>query len=200
MVALAVLTCLAMGAACPFAGRYLVVDTATQPADAIVVLAGAPVERWLEAVDLYHEKHAPFILLSPGYEDPLGDQLRSRGISFPREVMLQRDAMIQLGVPAGALEILPEGYDNTAAEAAGVHRIARQRGWGRITVVTSQYHTRRALFAFTREMRASGTRVQIRGSRYDRVTPDRWWRSRSDVRWVMSEIQKLFVYRLGVRS
>lgn len=183
---------------CPYAGRYLIVDRPLQKADAIVVLAGAQVDRWLEAVDLHREGLAPSILMSPGYVDPLGDELRGRGIRLPREIDVHRDAMIQLGIPATAIDIMPHGYDNTADEAAGVRAIAQSRGWTRLIVVTSKYHTRRSLFAFTRELRGSGIEVQVRGSRYDRAQPDGWWRNRSDLRFVVSELQKLAAYRLGL--
>lgn len=192
------LATLAALAGCPYAGRYLIVDRPLQKADAIVVLAGAQVDRWLEAVDLHREGLAPSILLSPGYVDPLGDELRARGIRLPREIDVHRDAMIQLGIPATAIEIMPHGYDNTADEAAGVRTIARSRGWTRLIVVTSKYHTRRSLFAFERELRGSGIEVQVRGSRYDRAQPDGWWQNRSDLRFVVSELQKLAAYRLGL--
>jgi len=192
---LAMLTALA---GCPYAGHYLIVDRPLQKSDAIVVLAGAQVDRWLEAVDLYREGLAPSILMSPGYVDPLGDELRARGIRLPREIDVHRDAMIQLGIPATAIEIMPHGYDNTADEAAGVRTIARSRGWTRLIVVTSKYHTRRSLFAFQRELRGSGIEVEVRGSRYDRAQPDGWWRNRSDLRFVVAELQKLAAYRLGL--
>ena len=192
------LATLAALAGCPYAGRYLIVDRPLQKADAIVVLAGAQVDRWLEAVDLHREGLAPSILMSPGYVDPLGDELRGRGIRLPREIDVHRDAMIQLGIPATAIDIMPHGYDNTADEAAGVRTIAQSRGWTRLIVVTSKYHTRRSLFAFERELRGSGIEVQVRGSRYDRAQPDGWWQNRSDLRFVVSELQKLAAYRLGL--
>jgi hypothetical protein len=40
--------------------------------------------------------------------------------------------------------------------------------------------------------------VQVRGSRYDEVFPDRWWTHRRDLRYVTSELQKLVAYRLGL--
>ena len=192
------LAMLAALAGCPYAGHYLIVDRPLQKSDAIVVLAGAQVDRWLEAVDLHREGLAPSILMSPGYVDPLGDELRARGIRLPREIDVHRDAMIQLGIPATAIEIMPHGYDNTADEAAGVRTIARSRGWTRLIVVTSKYHTRRSLFAFQRELRGSGIEVEVRGSRYDRAQPDGWWRNRSDLRFVVAELQKLAAYRLGL--
>ena len=192
------LVSLAALAGCPYAGAYLIVEQPLHKADAIVVLAGSQVERWLEAADLHREGLAPSILMSPGYVDPLGDELRARGIRLPREIDVHRDAMVQLGVPVTAIDIMPHGYDNTADEAAGVRAIAQPRGWKRLIVVTSKYHTRRALFAFERELRGTGIEVQVKGSRHDRAKPDGWWRHRSDLRFVVSELQKLAAYRLGL--
>ena len=49
-----------LGCACfmPFAGRFLVREDPLEPADAIFVLAGGAVDRWLESVDLYREQYA----------------------------------------------------------------------------------------------------------------------------------------------
>lgn len=191
---------LATAAACPFAGRYLIVDRPVEPADAIVVLAGARVERWLEAVDLFSEKKAALMLLSPGRIEAAEESLRQRGIRFPLDVDVARDAMIQMGVPAGAVEVIPRSLDNTAQEAASVREMALARRWTSLIVVTSKYHTRRALYAFEREFRGTGVGIQIRGSRHDPARPDGWWRRRGDARWVASELQKLLAYRLGLEG
>ena len=185
---------------CPRAGRYLVVDTVTGPADAIVVLAGTRTERWLESVDLYREKLAPRILLSAGYIEVSEEALRARGIRFPREAELVRDAMLQMGIPAQAIDVFPRTVDNTADEALVTRGIAAQKGWKRLIVVTSKYHTRRSLYAFEREFRGTGVQVEIRGTRHDQARPDEWWKHRPDTRFVVSELQKLLAYWLGLKS
>ncbi len=182
----------------PFAGRYLVVDEPLEHADAIVVLAGARVERWLEAADLYRSGWAPRVVLSPGRIESAELQLRERGVRFPAEVELTRDALVQLGVPLEAIDILPGSLDNTADEARATHAFATTARWHRIIVVTSKYHTRRTSFAFRRAFRAAPIAVVIHASRYDPATPERWWRDRADVRYVTSELQKLLAYRLGL--
>lgn len=189
---------LAVMAASPFAGRYLIVEMPLEKADALVVLAGGNTGRWLEAADLYREGYARHLLLSPGYPDPVGDRLRAQGIRYPSEAQVMRDVYSQLGVPAAQIEIMPTGYDNTADEAAGARRIARERGWTSIIVVSAKYHTRRALYAFQREFEGTGITVQVRGSRHEHPRPDGWWRHRSDLRWVLSETQRLIAYRLGL--
>src|SRR5690242_10135265 len=67
----------------PFAGRYLVLERPLAQSDAIVVLAGARVERWLEAADLFKAGWAPRVLLSPGQIESAEVQLRARGVRFP---------------------------------------------------------------------------------------------------------------------
>lgn len=186
--------------ACRNVGRYLVVDEPLQPADALVVLAGARVDRWLEAVDLHRAGKGKNILLSPGYLEPAEVRLRANGIDYPAATDLIKNAMVQMGVPASAITSIPEGMDNTAHEAVFAARIARQHGWKRIIVVTSPYHTRRSLFAFQRELEGTGIEVQVRATRYDEVDPEAWWKRRHDFRYVTWELQKLIAYRLGVGS
>ena len=201
LLLLCVVTVLLLGVfACPRAGRYLVVDEPLRSADVLVVLAGARVDRWLEAVDLYHEGKAKQILLSPGYLEDSEVRLRARGIRYPAATDLIKDAMVQMGIPAEAITSIPEGMDNTAHEADATHRIALERGWKSIIVVTAPYHTRRSLFAFQRELKGTGIDVQVRGSRYDDIDPERWWKRRGDFRFVSWELQKLIAYRLGVGS
>ena len=180
------------------AGHYLVVEQSLERSDAIVVLGGARVERWLEAVDLYRGGWAPHIVLSPGRIEPAELRLRESGVRFPAEAELVRDAMVQMKVPADAVVILPASLDNTAQEAASVRQVALAAGWHRLIVVTSKYHTRRTLFAFEREFRGTSIEIRVRGTRYDPAMPDRWWTSRGDFRWVTSELQKLLAYKLGL--
>jgi uncharacterized SAM-binding protein YcdF (DUF218 family) len=182
----------------PFAGRFLVREDPLEPADVIFVLAGARVERWLEGVDLYREKRAPVIALSPGPTERAELELRARGIRFPSEAEMARDVMQQLGVPAEAVRILPGSVDNTAQEAEALHRLVRETAWQRVIVVTSSYHTRRTGFAFRREFKGDHVRVFVRASRYDESEPGRWWRHRPDIRFVTSELQKLVLYGLGL--
>jgi uncharacterized SAM-binding protein YcdF (DUF218 family) len=182
----------------PFAGRFLVYEDPVRHADAIFVLAGARAERWLEAVDLFHEGIAPRIVLSPGEPEQAEIVLRQRHITFPGNADLARDAIVQLHVPADAVSILEGSVDNTAQEAEALHRLARARGWRTIVVVTSKYHTHRAAFAFQREFNGSGITILMHASRYDTSDPAHWWRHRGDVRYVVSEVGKLVLYRLGL--
>lgn len=185
-------------AACPRAGHFLIIDEPLRPGDALVVLAGARAERWLEAAELYREGAAGAIVLSREIVEPAEERLRIMGIRFPTQTELVKDALVQMGIPAAAISTFAHSVDNTADEALRAREIAQRNGWKSLIVVTSKYHTRRSLYAFERELKGTGITVQVRGSRFDDVRPDRWWKSRSDFRWVTSELQKLAAYRLGL--
>ena len=182
----------------PFAGRLLARADPLQHADVIMVLGGARIERWLEAVDLYKEGWAPLIVISPGQVSPLETQLHARGVRYPREGDLAHDAVLALGVPADRVVVLPNGVDNTAAEAALLGSAYPPGSIHRVIVVTSSYHVRRARYAFRRELERSGVEVIVRASRYDGAMPARWWTRRQDIRFMMSELPKLAAYLAGL--
>jgi uncharacterized SAM-binding protein YcdF (DUF218 family) len=65
-------------------------------------------------------------------------------------------------VPYRVVCLRPEPY-STRGEAETVGRIARERGWRRIVIVTSRYHVRRARMLFDRCLGAG--RVSVVGTR-----------------------------------
>jgi hypothetical protein len=83
----------------PFAGRFFSAADPLQRGDAIVVLAGSRVDRWLEAVDLFKEGWAPRVVLSPGPVSALEVKLRGEGLRLPREGDLARDAFSRWACP-----------------------------------------------------------------------------------------------------
>ena len=181
-----------------YGGRFLQHDDPLQKSDAILMLGGARVERCLEAYELYKAGYAPVIVLSSGRMEQAELLLRARGIRLPLEVDLQRDLLRQLGVPTEHTLTFPSPVDNTAQEAEALHDLVRARGWRRVIVVTSKYHTRRSRFGFRREFAGSGTDIIVRSSRFDPSDPAHWWRARPDVRFVLEEWGKLIAYRFGL--
>ena len=188
----------ALCAAFPFAGTFLVREDALARADAIFVLEGARAERWMEAADVYTAGDAAVIALSPGRQEQAELVLRARGIRYPTNAMLARDALMQLGVPAAAILLPDRSVDNTAEEAQLLRRLAASHGWHRVIVITSKYHCRRTRFAFDRELRGTDVAILVHATRYDSSDPAHWWRHRADVRYVLSELEKLAAYKLGL--
>jgi uncharacterized SAM-binding protein YcdF (DUF218 family) len=179
-------------------GHFLTKEDPLQKADAIAVLAGTGMDRPLEAVDLYKEGYAPRIVLTHEMREPSYVALAARGVTVPNEADEQREILVRLGVPANAIVLPMRIHDNTAQEAQTFRELAMKNRWRRIIVVTSKYHLRRAGFAIRREMGGTGVEVEMHGTRYENANPDRWWTTRSDLRWVLDESAKLIAYELGL--
>ncbi len=111
------------------------------PADAIVVFAGGVgesgkaggghLERLKQAVDLYKAGYAPSLVFSSGYV-----------FSF-KEAEVMRALAVDQGVPPDRI-VLEEEATNTHENVVFTHRIAQERHWRRILLVSSPYHMRRA--------------------------------------------------------
>lgn len=179
-------------------GRFLTKEDPLEKADAIAVLAGTRMDRPLEAADLYRLGYAPRIVLSRNIQEQSFTALAARGLTLPPDADVARDLLARLGIPRDAIIVPDRTHDNTAQEAQTLRQLAIANGWRRLIVVTSKYHLRRAGFAMRRELAGTGVEVEMRGTRYDTVNPERWWTSRTDWRWVLSEGGKLVAYELGL--
>jgi hypothetical protein len=122
-------------------GRFLVVN-APQASDVIVVLAGETDRRPARALDLLSQHLAPRLLLDVPGEDKV------YGV---RTLDLARQYVGQLP-QKDATTICPIFGLSTKTEAHDVERCLQ--GWKvhRVLVVTSDYHTRRALNTFKHEL------------------------------------------------
>ncbi|MBK9165431.1 MAG: YdcF family protein [Acidobacteria bacterium] len=180
-------------------GRYLVVSQPVENPDAIVVLAGSAEyeERNLEAARLYREGAAPRIILTNdgmkgGWNNELGRN--------PYFVEKARWLLIANGVPEAAIEEIPEpirdrGEIGTEVEAKKVLAFCRDKGYGRLLIVTSPYHTRRALITYLSITDAYSERRSI-GIVHPSVSgldvPNvGWWLRPMNWRIVISEYMKM---------
>lgn len=178
-------------------GAWLVREDPLQQADAIVVLGGTMYERQLEGVDLFKAGYAPRVYVLREIQDWGEVELMKRGVRYLRIVDVQIDAMVRLGVPRNAIGIL-DPANSTAQEADYVHSLVTEQRLSRVIVVTSKQHTRRARLVMNRRMRDTGATVIVRASRYDLEDVERWWRSRSTLRFTLFETQRLLAYWIGL--
>jgi uncharacterized SAM-binding protein YcdF (DUF218 family) len=197
IAAFAALLLIPAAVAAPRLGAWLVVEDPLQKADALFVLGGTMYERPLEAVDLFHEGWAPRMLLLRQIPDEGEAELLRRGVPFQREIDLQVDVLMRLGVPREAIEILSE-ENSTKDEADALREIVAAQGWRRVIVITSKQHTRRARMVMNQRLAGSGSQAIVRASRYDNSDVDGWWRNRSTLRFTLFETQRLFAYWVGI--
>jgi uncharacterized SAM-binding protein YcdF (DUF218 family) len=178
-------------------GRFLATEHPLQKADAIFVFAGSLAERPLEAADLFQEGYAPRIVVTRATIDQATFELGKRGVRIPTQFDLNRDVLLQLGIPASVLVTPTFVHDNTGEEARTLRELAIAHNWRVVILVSSKYHLRRLTLAAKRALRGTNVKVLAKGSRYDESAPARWWTRREDIRWVVSEVPKLVAYAVG---
>ncbi|HEV7499727.1 MAG TPA: YdcF family protein [Vicinamibacteria bacterium] len=160
--------------------RFLVVDDAPGPSDAIVVMAGDPdYERTMAAVALMRAQNITTLILTGGEPGP-GDSAESL-----------RAKALALGVPEAHIRIETRSH-NTREAVLAVAPILESLGARTVTVVTSPYHERRASAAARRAWPA--IRVRSHAASPSAWTPQRWWATSSGRRVVVSEYAKLLYY------
>ena len=118
-----------------------------EPFDAVFVLGGGvtPTEdgygqlgqsgdRVALAARLYHAGIAPVLVASGASVPGMGTQWESGGLT--------EQIWFHLGVEQSAIVVVDEAY-NTSREVEAYAELIRERGWGRVGVVTSAWHMRR---------------------------------------------------------
>ena len=162
----------------PLLSSALIVRAESHNPDAIVVLSGAPVymERLNHAARLYREGRGGVIILTnDGLRGPWSARRQSNPLSFERGI----ERLVSSGVPADRVVVLSEVVTSTYDEVIAVRKYAAQENLRSILVVTSPYHSRRALWVFRRHM-TSSVHVGLDTPPPGQQSPSRvwWWLSR----------------------
>jgi uncharacterized SAM-binding protein YcdF (DUF218 family) len=182
------------------AARALIVRMPLERADAIVVLSGsaAYVERTRWAAHLYSVGRAPVIILTNDNQMGGWSEAQQRNPLFSERA---RDELLAAGVPASRIEIAPGAITNTYDECVSLREHAERRGQRSLLIVTSAYHSRRALWTLEQVFRGSGISLGMEtvmpGEQMP--SPGVWWFSRSGWRGVALEYPKLVYYWLKYR-
>jgi uncharacterized SAM-binding protein YcdF (DUF218 family) len=111
------------------------------------------------------------------------------------------DRLVAAGVEEDRIVILPRRVFRTRDEAEAVREWAGSHGLRSVMVVTSAYHTRRALDTFRNMLAGTGIAVGVYPAGLSDVEPGRWWRHKYD-RWYVGYEWRARVYyliRFGVR-
>ena len=130
VLAAAGLAALAVLLALSFPQPILCIDSGEVRADCLVVLGGGSYERPLRAAELFRQNVAPRIIIT-------GDG----------DFESNRRMLIREGVPAGCISIEPKAR-TTRENALFTIPILQELGARHVILVTSWYHSRRALRSF----------------------------------------------------
>jgi uncharacterized SAM-binding protein YcdF (DUF218 family) len=173
------------------AGRFLVVaDPLPARADLIVVMAGSVADRAIEAADLYAQGRAPTVVLTRERLPPDLVALRERGADLPENDVLSARVLGELGVPEGAIVVLPERAISTVSEAQNIAALVCRDGIDSLIVVTSPWHTRRTRMILARVLPPS-VRLTIRPAPAAAFPAAQWWSERWAAKHVLTEYEKL---------
>jgi uncharacterized SAM-binding protein YcdF (DUF218 family) len=178
-------------------GSLMVVADPIQTADAIVILDGSYFgEREIVAADLYKDGYASRIIVTLGYEPQSSEILRQRSVrpASPKEFKLL--LLRELGVPDDAIVVLEEGVESTFDEANLVADWVDGANIGSLILVTTRFHSARALYIFQRVFGDRNVRLTMYPTSVDYFNPDTWWQNRTTLRIGLFELQKLLFYRL----
>ena len=181
----------------PFLATNLIVEKPLEKADAILVLGGSStfIERTHKAAELYKNGVAPKIFLTnDGLQGGWNDKEKRNPYFFERA----RWELIAQGVPESAIEVLPEVVEGTQDEAILLAKTAREQNLKSILLVTSAYHTRRALSTFETVLRENigATETGIVSPPTGLQTPSEyyWWLRPKGWQFVAGEYLKIVYY------
>lgn len=165
------------------AGHFWVVDEAPIHADAIILLSDDNYfgDRANRAAELFRASWAPIVVAS-------GRALRPYASISD---LMQRD-LVERGVPLNAILRMPHRAGSTREEATVLRQLISARGWRRVIVVTSNWHSRRARYICAR-LFPPGTELRVAAARDADYDPDTWWESRSGVRTFFFETISMIV-------
>jgi uncharacterized SAM-binding protein YcdF (DUF218 family) len=170
---LGILTALALNA-----GRMLVIDE-PRTSDVILVLAGETEQRPARALQLLGEGYTPKIV-----------------IDVPAEGQIYEFSLLQLArryvedLPQKAsISLCPIEGLSTRDEVRDAEPCLAREGAKRVLIVTSDFHTRRALHIFQKEI--PGISFSVAAARDSRQFGTRWWAHRQWAKTFLDEWLRL---------
>lgn len=177
------------------AARALIVDADIPKADAIVVLSGSStyVERTHKAAELYNQGRAPLVILT---DDNTRGGWSSAQQRNPYFVERAHEELVKQGVPPAQIRVAPGLASGTSEEAVVIKDYAVAQGLHSLLVVTSAYHSRRALRTLRKTFAATGTTVGMvtAPTGWQTPAPAFWWLHLEGWRSVAGEWVKLIYY------
>ncbi len=183
--------------AAPFLAKSLIVEKPLLKADAILVLGGSSVyiERTQKAALLYKQGVAPKVFLTDDGGKAGWSQIEKRNPPF---VELAKKELIAQGVPADTIEILQPQVSGTFSEVEVLLEKTRKDNLKSFVIVTSAYHTRRALRIFEKVFAGQNlqTEIGISPALTGQQTPtlSAWRLSPKDWKFVAEEYVKTLGY------
>ena len=177
------------------AAQLLIVKSELPAADAIVVLSGSStyLERADWAARLYREGRAPVVILTDDKLISGWNRVEERNPYFYE---LAAKELQKRGVPAERILVVAEPALGTYYESLNVREYATSHKLERLLIVTSAYHSRRALWSMRHACEGTVIEIGLDGPAPGWQTPSAWtwWLHRWGWKVVAGEYVKLIYY------
>ena len=158
------------------AARALIVRGELSSADALVVLSGSStyLERTDWAARLYKEGRAPRIILTNDNVQSGWSVAEQRN---PLTIERSAEELRRKGVPAEKIESILENASGTYEEALRLREYSVAHNFRSILVVTSSYHSRRAMWTLRRVFEGTGIQIGLDAPPpgIQAPSPATWW-------------------------
>jgi uncharacterized SAM-binding protein YcdF (DUF218 family) len=161
-------------------GTWLELDEPLAHAKAIVVLGGGQPFREEEAANLYRAGWAGEVWVTHGFPDDRDAALERIGLPAVPELERSRQVLTKLGVPAAAIQVIPNPVNNTVTELRTIIRYGQSGPNLPIIIVTSTSHTRRVRVIWN-AVADGRQRAIVRYTPEDSYDGERWWHTTTDV-------------------
>jgi uncharacterized SAM-binding protein YcdF (DUF218 family) len=159
------------------AGSTLVVQATVDNPDAIVSLASHEWERLPVAAEIARDHPGARVFLT---QPPVVSRYNCHDCANRARYLAS------LGVDPQRIVVVPMHESSTYGEAIAIARAIRPAGCRRLLIVTSPYHTRRALAVFRKVLREDHVAVGVVPAlAFSGAAPGRWWSSPYD-RWYVT--------------
>jgi len=166
-------------------------------ADVLAVLSGGSAyrERAQRAAQLFKEERSPTIVLTNDGQRSGWSSAQQRNPFF---VEREAEELKKADVPAERIEVVPQIVSSTYQEAMVLRQYAAAHNLHSVLVVTSAYHSRRALWTLRHIFRGSGIEIGLDTPPTSEQTPapTTWWLSWRGWQSVGGEYLKIVYYRL----
>jgi hypothetical protein len=181
---MAILALLGLSAALAVrAGDFLIVD-APRPSDVILVLAGETDRRPQRALEL----------LAQGYGKRIVLNVPTNAKLYEFTQLQLAEKYIQDLPQAQSMSICPIDGLSTKEESKDAEKCLQRKGAKSVLIVTSDFHTRRALEVFQREF--PGHSYSVAAARSEEGFGGRWWTHRQWAKTFVDEWLRLLWWKV----
>ncbi|MEM6800732.1 MAG: YdcF family protein [Bacteroidota bacterium] len=169
-------------------GNFLIREDTSQKVEAAFILSGSVIERSKEALKVYRLDSPLLICMG----ESISPDLEAFGY-IRSDAELMQDALLRLGVDSLDIKVLKQGT-STWEESEEILGYAFAKGYKRIMIISSKFHTRRIASVFKKKFREKEIEVVVRGADPIKYDTDSWWQEEAGMIFVTNEYLKLLYY------